>query len=71
MIKQDVKPFLSNYGFAKKGLNLNQKTESLIYMFNFQKSAGNAADHVMFYVNCGIYAVELAKIQSRDKTNFW
>ncbi|GED56675.1 DUF4304 domain-containing protein [Brevibacillus formosus] len=65
MIKQDVKPFLSNRGFAKKGLNFTKKTESLIYMFNFQKSAGNAADHVMFYVNCGIYAVELAQIQSR------
>ncbi|MBG9940942.1 DUF4304 domain-containing protein [Brevibacillus formosus] len=65
MIKQDVKPFLSNRGFAKKGLNFTKKTESLIYMFHFQKSAGNAADHVMFYVNCGIYAVELAQIQSR------
>ncbi|MGF9910157.1 DUF4304 domain-containing protein [Brevibacillus porteri] len=38
MIKQDVKPFLSNRGFAKKGLNFTKKTESLIYMFNFQKS---------------------------------
>ncbi|MGK5508554.1 DUF4304 domain-containing protein [Brevibacillus formosus] len=65
MIKQDVKPFLSNRGFAKKGLNFTKKTESLIYMFNFQKSAGNTANHVMFYVNCGIYAVELAQIQSR------
>ncbi|MBW5467060.1 DUF4304 domain-containing protein [Brevibacillus formosus] len=65
MIKQDVKPFLSNRGFAKKGLNFTKKTESLIYMFHFQKSAGNTADHVMFYVNCGIYAVELAQIQSR------
>lgn len=65
MIKQDVKPFLSNRGFAKKGLNFNKKTESLIYMFTFQKSAGNAADKVMFYVNCGIYAAELAQIQSK------
>ncbi|MCC8436430.1 DUF4304 domain-containing protein [Brevibacillus sp. M2.1A] len=66
MMKQDVKPFLSKRGFAKKGLNFTKKTESLIYMFNFQKSAGNAADHVMFYVNCGIYAAELAQIQSRE-----
>lgn len=41
MIKQDVKPFLSKRGFAKKGLNFNKITESLIYMFNFQKSSGN------------------------------
>lgn len=66
MIKQDVKPFLSKRGFTKKSLNFYTITESLIYMFNFQKSSGNAADNVMFYVNCGIYAAELAQIQSRE-----
>ncbi|TMV50619.1 DUF4304 domain-containing protein [Paenibacillus mesophilus] len=66
MIKQDVKPFLSNRGFAKKNLNFHKTTENLIYMFNFQKSSGNSADNVMFYVNCGIYAAELAQIQSRE-----
>jgi hypothetical protein len=66
MIKQDVKPFLSKHGFAKKSLNFYKITESLIYMFNFQKSSGNSADNVMFYVNCGIYAAELAQIQSRE-----
>ncbi|MFD0716939.1 DUF4304 domain-containing protein [Paenibacillus sp. GCM10027626] len=66
MIKQDVKPFLSKHGFAKKSLNFSKKTESLFYMFNFQKSSGNSADNVMFYVNCGIYAAELAQIQSRE-----
>ncbi|MFC8689453.1 DUF4304 domain-containing protein [Brevibacillus porteri] len=66
MIKQDVKPFLSKRGFTKKSLNFHKRTENLIYMFNFQKSAGNAADYIMFYVNCGIYAVELAQIQSRE-----
>ena len=65
-IKQDVKPFLSKRGFAKKGLNFYKTTENLIYMFNFQKSSGNSADNVMFYVNCGIYAAELARIQSRE-----
>ncbi len=66
MIKQDVKPFLSKRGFTKKGLNFNKITDNLIYMFNFQKSSGNSADNVMFYVNCGIYAAELAQIQSRE-----
>ncbi|GAA3410619.1 DUF4304 domain-containing protein [Paenibacillus hodogayensis] len=66
MIKQDVKPFLSKRGFAKKGLNFSKHTESLIHIFNFQKSSGNSADNVMFYVNCGIYSAELARIQSRD-----
>lgn len=66
MIKQDVKPFLSKHGFAKKSLNFSKTTDSLIYMFNFQKSSGNSADNVMFYVNCGIYAAELAQLQSRE-----
>jgi len=66
MIKQDVKPFLSKHGFAKKSMNFNKITEGLIYMFNFQKSSGNSADNVMFYVNCGIYAAELAQIQSKE-----
>jgi len=35
-------------------------------MFNIQKSAGNSADNVMFYVNCGIYSAELARIQSKE-----
>ncbi|RAV20738.1 DUF4304 domain-containing protein [Paenibacillus contaminans] len=66
MMKQDVKPFLAKHGFAKKSLNFSKISESLIYMFNFQKSSGNSADNVMFYVNCGIYSAELAQIQSKE-----
>lgn len=66
LIKQDVKPFLSRSGFAKKGLNFSKATENVIYIFNFQKSSGNSADTVMFYVNCGIYSAELARIQSKE-----
>lgn len=66
LIKQDVKPLLSNYGYKKKSLNFSRKADDLIYMFNFQKSSGNSADNVMFYVNCGIYSVELAQIQSKE-----
>lgn len=66
LIKQDVKPFLAERGFAKKSLNFSKSTDGLIYIINFQKSGGNSADHVMFYVNCGIYAAELARPQSKD-----
>ncbi|RAW13427.1 hypothetical protein DC345_18905 [Paenibacillus taichungensis] len=66
LIKQDVKPLLSNYGYTKKSLNFSRKADDLVYMFNFQKSSGNSADNVMFYVNCGIYSVELAQIQSKE-----
>ncbi|WP_315792777.1 DUF4304 domain-containing protein [Paenibacillus sp. BIC5C1] len=66
LIKQDVKPLLSNYGYTKKSLNFSRKADDLVYMFNFQKSFGNSADNVMFYVNCGIYSVELAQIQSKE-----
>lgn len=66
MMKQDVKPFLAKHGFAKKSLNFYKSTDNLIYMFNFQKSSGNSADNVMFYVNCCIYSVELTQIQSKE-----
>jgi len=66
MIKQDVKSFLTKHGFTKKNLNFSKITDNLIYIINFQKSSGNSADNVMFYVNCGIYAGELAQIQSRE-----
>jgi len=66
LIKQDVKPFLAKHGFTKKSLSFTKRTERLIYIIHFQKSAGNSADNVMFYVNCGIYAVELAQLQSRE-----
>lgn len=65
-IKQDIKPFLATFGFNKKGLNFYKRTDNLIYLINFQKSAGNTANQVMFYVNCGIYAAELAQIQSKE-----
>ncbi|WP_372636812.1 DUF4304 domain-containing protein [Cohnella sp.] len=65
LIKHDVKPLLSKHGFAKKGLNFSKPEDDLIYILNFQKSAGNSSDNVMFYVNCGIYAGELARIQSK------
>jgi hypothetical protein len=65
MMKQDVKPFLSGHGFARKGPNFSKIGERLVYLFNFQKSSGNSADNIMFYVNCGIYSAELAEIQSK------
>lgn len=66
LIKQDIKPFLIKLGFKKKGLNFYRTTENLIYLINFQKSSGNTVDTLMFYVNCGIYAAELARLQSRE-----
>jgi len=66
LIKQDVKPLLSKHGFAKKSLSFSKPEGDLIYIINFQKSAGNSSDNVMFYVNCGIYAGELARIQSKE-----
>lgn len=66
MMKQDVKPFLSKHGFARKGPNFSKIADRLVYLFNFQKSSGNSADNVMFYVNCGIYSAELAEIQSKE-----
>nr|WP_286672263.1 DUF4304 domain-containing protein [Cohnella hashimotonis] len=66
LIKRDIKPFLAERGFAKKSLNFSKSTDGLVYMLNFQKSGGNSADHVMFYVNCGIYSADLARLQSKE-----
>ncbi len=66
LIKQDIKPLLATFGFNKKGPNFYKRTDNLIYLINFQKSAGNTTNQVMFYVNCGIYAAELAQIQSQE-----
>lgn len=66
LIKQDIKPLLATFGFNKKGPNFYKRTDNLIYLINFQKSAGNTTNQVMFYVNCGIYAAELAQIQSKE-----
>ncbi len=69
MIKKSIKPFLAEHGFTKKGLSFTRKTEKLIYIIQFQKSSGNSADHVMFYVNCSIYSTELAQIQGKEALN--
>jgi len=66
MIKKDVKSFLSKHGYLKKNLNFYKTKENLIYIFNFQKSSGNTSDKVMFYINCGVYSTELARLQSRE-----
>lgn len=66
LIKLDVKPFLTGHGFAKKSLTFSKPADGMVYVINFQKSGGNSADNVMFYVNCGIYAAELAQLQSRE-----
>lgn len=65
LIKQDVKPLLKEHGYAKKGLHFSKATDAMTYIISFQKSAGNSADQVMFYVNCGIYSAELAEIQGK------
>lgn len=65
LIKQDVKPLLKEHGYAKKGLHFSKAVESMTYIISFQKSAGNSADQLMFYVNCGIYSAELAEIQGK------
>ncbi|WP_020617320.1 DUF4304 domain-containing protein [Paenibacillus daejeonensis] len=65
LIKQDVKPFLLEHGFVRKGLNFYRSTDALTYIINIQKSSGNTVDRVMFYVNCGIYSPELATIQGK------
>lgn len=64
IIKNEVKPLFSRHGYTKKGLNFRRVEDGFIYGFNIQKSQGNTASHVRFYVNCMIHSKELAELQS-------
>ncbi|SCY88671.1 protein of unknown function [Paenibacillus polysaccharolyticus] len=64
IIKNEVKPLFTRHGYTKKGLNFRRVEGDLIYGFNIQKSQGNTANHVRFYINCMIHSKELAELQS-------
>ncbi|MCM3131317.1 DUF4304 domain-containing protein [Paenibacillus polysaccharolyticus] len=64
VIKNEVKPLFARHGYAKKALNFRRVEGDLIYGFNIQKSQGNTANHVRFYINCMIHSKELAELQS-------
>jgi hypothetical protein len=64
IIKNEVKPLFARHGYAKKALNFQRVEGGLIYGFNIQKSHGNTANHVRFYINCMIHSKELAELQS-------
>lgn len=61
LVKNEVKPLLAKRGYAKKNLSFVKAQNNLLYSFHLQKSHGNSAEQVMFYVNCGIYSPELAQ----------
>lgn len=61
LVKNQVKPLFAKRGYAKKKMGFLKVQNNLLYSFNLQKSHGNSAGQVMFYVNCGIYSPELAQ----------
>ena len=50
-----VKPLFKDNGFTKNGLNFYKNTPEFICVVNLQKSSGNTAFEIRFYLNCGIY----------------
>lgn len=56
LISKTVKPLLKESGFTKKALTFYKKKEDLVFLFNFQKSAGNSSFQTKFYINCGIHS---------------
>ena len=68
LVKNEVKPLLVKRGYAKKNLGFVKAQNNLLYSFHLQKSHGNSAEQVMFYVNCGIYSPELAQWATTSST---
>lgn len=56
LVREVVAPFLKSHGYKKDGLTFRKSGNGLVYLLNLQKSQGNTAQEVRFYVNCGIYA---------------
>jgi hypothetical protein len=61
-----VKPLFKDNGFTKNGLNFYKNTPEFIYVVNFQKSSGNTAFEIRFYVNCGIYGAFIDTATSKE-----
>lgn len=66
LIKEKVSPIFKEAGFRKKGLNYVRSIGEVQQIVNFQKSGGNSAASVKFYVNIGILVDALTPEQTRE-----
>lgn len=65
IIKNTVKPLLSDNRFRKKALYFYCQKDDLIFIIHFQKSQYNHTAHTRFYINCGIHSLAIDKTLSK------
>ena len=62
MSQEYLAPYFKLKGFKKQNFNFYKEQNGLIFLINFQKYRHNSVDYVAFFINCGIYCVELEQI---------
>jgi hypothetical protein len=70
MLSHQVRPFLKEKAYRRKGNNFYKPEDGLIYLINFQKSAFNRGEFLCFYINCGIYSPEYADRMGNEPLDF-
>ncbi|NKS98235.1 DUF4304 domain-containing protein [Rhodococcus hoagii] len=58
-------PLLKSHGFRKQKLTFTRDRGGLTDVVNLQRSAGNSHESIRFYVNCGVYSAEFARVVGR------
>ena len=62
MYQEYLAPYFKLKGFKKQNFNFYKEQNGLTFLINFQKYRHNSVDYVAFFINCGIYCVELEQI---------
>ncbi|NKS79937.1 DUF4304 domain-containing protein [Rhodococcus hoagii] len=60
-----IAPLLKSHGFRKQKLTFTRDRGGLTDVVNLQRSAGNSHESIRFYVNCGVYSAEFARVVGR------
>lgn len=60
--RDHVRPLLKDLGFRKRALTFSRARDGLTDVVSLQRSTGNTAGHVRFYVNCGVYSSEFSTV---------
>lgn len=59
-IKAEVHPLLKILGYRKRANNFWRETDLFAFVINFQASRWNFEGREEFYINCGVYSLDVA-----------
>jgi hypothetical protein len=60
-VRTSVAPLLKAAGFKKTALTWHRRKDRAVHVINIQKSSGNSAEQMSFYVNVGVALDELCR----------